>query len=182
LLHLAWPFVSSDLSSISSEHERCTPLLSDPASKSIVMASLQQLAILIRINTFLGREIAELCSCSCTLLLYVGLNPVSALSLGHQRTPAMPFPHFLILVSQWEDRRPDANCGRRAGALRLTLMPTSSHETGPTSPISEPQSWCQHINDLNSVALGLQICGLPSLTRPSISTDAKERIGRQTTS
>jgi len=55
----------------------------------------------------------------------------------------------------------DWRCGRAALERRVKFIKTSSSLRGPTSSISTTSLSCQHIDDLSSIALGLQICGHP---------------------
>jgi hypothetical protein len=55
----------------------------------------------------------------------------------------------------------DWRCGRALSASRSKFIRTSSSLRGPTSSISRAALSCQHIDDLSSIALGLQICGHP---------------------
>ena len=55
------------------------------------------------------------------------------------------------------------NCGRSASTSCQIVMPTSSHHTGPTSPILKADLLVPAHQSMISaqIALGLQICGLP---------------------
>jgi hypothetical protein len=44
------------------------------------------------IHIIFGWEIAEPCTISCGLELHLWINPIAAVSLADQETPAMPLP------------------------------------------------------------------------------------------
>lgn len=68
---------------------------------------------------------------------------------------------------------------------RVKFITTSSSLRGPTSSISTTSLSCQHINDLSSIALGLQICGHPLSSGcpiPSRQAEGQHIASRQTAS
>jgi hypothetical protein len=115
---------------------------------------------------------------SCRREVQVGLFSVSPFSLDGQRTPAMLFRQPSKSIHPIAAaKRPLETVAGGGPHIGLRLCQRRRINTGPTSSISAAgPNASTSIDDLRSLALGLQICGLPPF-RLSFSMGEREREG-----
>ena len=111
-------------------------------------------------------------------LLPTSLDGLHAPAMSHRRPSEVGHPMGGSISSI-------GDVAERPLKERVKFITTSSSLRGPTSSISTTSLSCQHIDDLSSIALGLQICGHPLSSGcpiPSRQAEGQHIASRQTAS